>query len=220
MFTMTGSIKETYKDFYLFLKHPIDQTAPIQTVRHKIATLFSVLAMEIPIIATIAASIYGFEKLGLIDTGTHKLDTLFQELPLWKFVLWGVIINPFLEELIFRLCLRYNFKNLTQYSIWPVSAIGKRTMTKIELFLTHFWTSKFRLIFFLSALVFAYFHLSNYQLSITVLLLSPLLVAPQFITGLFFGYLRIRYSFMLGYFMHAVHNGFFIMISLIFMNFN
>lgn len=128
---MTTSIKETYKDFYLFLKYPIDQIAPVQTARHKIGTLFSVLAMEIPIVSIIAATIYGIEKLGLINTGTHKLDTLFQELALWKFVLWGVIINPFLEELIFRLCLRFNFKNLKDYSILPISGIGKPTLTKI-----------------------------------------------------------------------------------------
>lgn len=92
---MTGTIKETYKDFYLFLKHSIDQIAPIQTTRDKIGTLFSVLAIEIPIVSIIAATIYSIEKLGLIDTSTHKLDTLLQELLLWKFVLWGVTINPF-----------------------------------------------------------------------------------------------------------------------------
>ena len=215
---MTITIKETYKDFYAFLKNPTDETFPIQTARHKIVTLFSVLAIEIPIVSIIATTIFGIEKLGLIDTGAHKLNTLFQNFPIWKFVLWGVIINPFLEELIFRLGLRYNFKNFKNYSILPVSAIGTRSLTKIEIYLNHFWRSKFRLIFFFSAAIFAYFHLSNYQLSSTVLLLSPILIAPQFITALFLGYLRIRYSFMLGYFLHAIHNTFFIIVSLILMN--
>lgn len=86
---MTISIKETYKDFYLFIKYPIDRIAPIQTARHKVVTLFSILAIEIPIVSIIAAVIYVIEKLGLINTGTHRLDTLFHELALWKFVLWG-----------------------------------------------------------------------------------------------------------------------------------
>lgn len=215
---MIVSIKETYTDFYHFVKNPIDEPAPIQTARHKINRLFSILAIEIPIIAVIGATIYGIEKLGIIDTGVHKLDTLFQELPLWKFVLWGVIINPFLEELIFRLCLRFNPRDLTTYSILPVSVIGNQNIAKVEKYLSRLWAGKFALIFFSSALLFAYFHLSNYELTNTVLLLSPLLIAPQLITGLFLGYLRIKYNLMLGYFMHAIHNAFFILLAFITMD--
>ncbi|MBK1439842.1 CPBP family intramembrane metalloprotease [Parapedobacter sp. ISTM3] len=216
---MISSIKETYREVYSFLKHPTDKPAEIQTVSQKIKRLFSVLAIEIPIIATLGFIIYGIEKLGLIHTGVHKLDTLFHQLPLWKFVLWGVIINPFFEELIFRLLLRFESKGLANYSLLSISNIGKRIMRKIELSLIYLWKNKFHLVFFLSTLLFAISHLSNYEFSMTVLLLSPLLIAPQFITGLLLGYLRVRYNLMLGYFMHVIHNAFFISVSLILINF-
>lgn len=215
---MISPIKRTYRDFRLFLRNPVNLPAEDQTVKHKISRLFSVLAMEIPIVAAIGAMIYGIGEIGLLDTDTHKIGVLFQKMPLWKFILFGVVVNPFIEELIFRLYLRFNPKGLSGYSLLSASAIGKRMMKKIEAYLTHLWLNKFHLVFFSSALLFAIFHLSNYQFSITVLLLSPLLVAPQFITGLFLGYLRIKYSWMLGYFMHAIHNAFFISSSLIIIN--
>lgn len=213
---MTLLIKDTYIDFYRFLKNPINQLAEDQTFKNKVDKLFGVLVLEIPIIAIIGAIIYGIEKAGLIDIGSHKIDELFQHIPIWKFILLGVIINPFFEELLFRLCLRFTLEDFTKYSILSVSFLDKQVMKRFGKYVTYLWINKFHLIFFFSAIVFAYFHLSNYELSITIVLLSPLLVAPQFITGLFLGYLRVKYSFMLGYSMHAIHNAFFILISLIF----
>ncbi|MFV8370636.1 DUF3738 domain-containing protein [Flavobacterium sp. LB2R40] len=42
-------------------------------------------------------------------------------------------------------------------------------------------------------------------------------MAPQIISGLFIGFLRVRHGFVLGILMHALHNAFFIGIPLIFM---
>lgn len=216
---MTISIKETYKDFSLFLKNPVDQPDPIQSKQRKVNRLLSILVIEIPIIVIIWAIIYGIEKLGLINTEQHKLEILFQQSPLWKFVLLGVIVNPFIEELIFRYYLRLKPNILANCPILSVSALGKRNKKKVGIYITNFWVNKFRIVFFFSTLLFAYFHLLNYELSSTVLLLAPILIAPQFIVGLFLGYLRIKYNLILGFFMHAIHNAFFILVSLFFINF-
>jgi len=209
-------IKDTYIDFYRFLKNPVNQPAEDQTFKNKIDKLFGVLALEIPVIAVIGATIYGIEKAGLIDTESHKIDELFRQIPIWKFVLFGVIINPFFEELLFRFYLRFSPDGFINYSIFPASLLSDQAIKRFEEYLTHIWINKFRWVFFFSAIAFAYFHLSNYELSTMVILLSPLLVSPQLITGLFLGYLRVKYGFILGYFMHAIHNAFFILISLIF----
>lgn len=97
---MIVSIKETYTDFYHFLKNKIDEHAPIRKRRYKINTLFPISVRQIPIIGVIGL-LFMVEKLGITNTGVHKLDKLTQEFPLWKFVLCEVIINPFLEESIF-----------------------------------------------------------------------------------------------------------------------
>ena len=64
---MTSLIKDTYIDFYRFLKNPINQPAEDQTFKNKVDKLFGVLVLEIPIIAIIGAIIYGIEKVGFIN---------------------------------------------------------------------------------------------------------------------------------------------------------
>jgi hypothetical protein len=60
--------------------------------------------------------------------------------------------------------------------------------------------------------------LANFPFSLTILLLSPILVAPQIFFGLIFGYLRVRYGFMMGFFMHALCNALLIGLGLLVMS--
>ena len=125
---------------------------------------------------------------------------------------------PFIEELVFRLYLRFRYNYLGRLIILLASVAGKQNKSRIETYLTNFWASRFKGIFYLSAIIFGFVHLANFEYSIPLLLLSPILVAPQFIGGLFFGYLRVKYTLALGYFMHAIHNAIFILVPLIFMS--
>ncbi|TDE52993.1 CPBP family intramembrane glutamic endopeptidase [Flavobacterium sp. GT3P67] len=59
-------------------------------------------------------------------------------------------------------------------------------------------------------MLFGLIHITNFEFSYTILLLSPILVAPQIILGFFIGFLRVRYGFVLGFLMHALHNAVFI----------
>lgn len=206
------SIKNTYLDFYRFLRNPTNKQAEDQTFKNRFNKLLAILILEIPIIAIIGSSIYAIEKAGLINTGNHKINISFQQLPIWRFVLFSVVLQPFFEELLFRFFLRFSPRDFTHYSIFPSSFFSKKVLQQFE----YLWVRNFRLVFFFSAIAFGYFHLPNYDLSISTILLSPFLVAPQIIAGLFLGYMRIRYNFMLAYFMHAIHNAFFISVSLLF----
>ena len=49
-------------------------------------------------------------------------------------------------------------------------------------------------------------HITNFEHSAALLVFTPLLVAPQFIVGLFIGYLRVKYGFIWGFYLHALHN--------------
>jgi len=215
---MINSIKETYKDFLAFLKKPTDQPDPIQTRSQKTKRLFSLLALDIPVMVIIMAIISGIEKLGLVNKEGHKLTMFIQMLPIWLIILFGVVILPLIEELIFRLYLRFKQNYLARLIILLASVTGKQNKIKIETNLTTFWQNKFRSIFYLSALIFGFYHLVNYEYSNTILLLSPILIAPQIVMGLFLGYLRVKYGLILGYFMHGLHNAIFLMIPIIFMS--
>jgi hypothetical protein len=70
----------------------------------------------------------------------------------------------------------------------------------------------------LFSVLFAIIHLTNYNFSITIIIFAPILVFSQFTGGLLIGYLRVRYSFVMGFILHAVFNGILISVSLISMS--
>ncbi|MBC7914955.1 MAG: CPBP family intramembrane metalloprotease [Pyrinomonadaceae bacterium] len=89
------------------------------------------------------------------------------------------------------------------------SFAGRHSKIRVEIVLSSFWGSNFKGIFYLSSILFGLLHIKNYNYSINVVLLTPILISPQIIAGLFLGYLRIKYNLALGYFMHALHNAIF-----------
>ncbi len=64
----------------------------------------------------------------------------------------------------------------------------------------------FPFLFYLSALVFALVHLSNFQIGPERWVIAPLFVLPQFILGLYLGYVRIRNNIFYSIYIHALNN--------------
>lgn len=213
---MIHSIKETFIDFLAFLKHPSEQPDPIQTNQQKAKRLFSLLIIDILVIVILMPIMYVLEKFGLVDFKNHQLAKLMNESPIPIILLVLVVIIPFIEELIFRLYLRFKYNYVAQSILLLSTLAGARNKAKIEICLKNFWSKNFKTIFYLSAIIFGCVHIFNYDYSLTILLLTPILIASQFIIGLFLGYLRIKYNLVLGYFMHAIHNAVILIIPLIF----
>ena len=213
---MINAIKETYQDFLAFLKHPSEQPDPIQTRQQKAKRLFSLLVIDMAVSVVLVTVISGVEKLGLVDFKNHQMTKLMNQLPISILILLVVVIAPFFEELLFRLYLRFKYNFLAQSILLLSSVAGAQNKSKLEIFLKNLWSKNFKTILYLSAILFAYVHIFNYEYSTTILLLSPILIAPQFVIGLFLGYLRMKYNLVLGYFMHAIHNAIFL-IPFIFM---
>ena len=211
-------IIETLKDFIEFLKNPADQPDAIQTAQQKTKRLFSLLALDIIAAAIILVIVAGIEKLGLLSMEEHKVVMMFEDVPIWLLALMTVAIIPLLEELIFRLPLRFKYNYFIRSIILLSSIAGKENKIKVETRLNNFWAACFRWIFFIIATIFGLIHLLNYEFSMAVLLFAPILIAPQFIAGLGMGYLRVKYSFILGLFFHSISNAILLAVSLIFMN--
>lgn len=112
-----------------------------------------------------------------VDTGTHAMETLLEKYPLIFIVGIAVLIAPALEELIFRA---------------PLTLVKKPEV--------------FKIVYYLSAVLFASVHLSNFESGFP-LWLSPLLVLPQFFAGLVLGYTRVRLGLFWSITLHALHNG-------------
>lgn len=203
---MLNIIKSTLKDLSSFLKNPKDEQDIDQSKQKKVKILFSLLAIDIPIMVLLSVLINNLAKLGWVKIENHQLKLLMDIMPIGLVFLLAVIIIPFIEEIIFRFLLRFK----RNYFIQIIISLFPQTKTPF----LNFWNKKFGYIFYLSAIVFAFIHITNYDSNDNIIYLIPILVLPQFIMGLFLGYLRVRYNFMLGYFMHALHNAIFISVAL------
>jgi membrane protease YdiL (CAAX protease family) len=215
---MTPTIKATYTDLILFLNNPIDQAREPISTKQKIKLLFSLLAIEIPFIMLFSILLKGLEALELVDNKDHSVLKMMQSMPVAVFFFVAVIVTPFFEELLFRLYLRYRYNYVFTTIIGLASLTGSTNREKTSTRLRSFWTKRYKYIFYFSALIFGFVHLFNFPFSLTILLLSPILVAPQIILGSIIGYLRIRYGFMMGFFMHALHNAVFVGLGLLAMS--
>ena len=212
---MLEAIKENYFNLMVFLKNPKDEAGPKRTVVQKVKTLLSLLLIEIPIMVVLILLISGLDQLGLVDTENHAMENLIKSVSIPVLLLVVVIIIPFFEELLFRLYLRYKDNYALHFIVAVASLTGKRNQQKAATFLSSVWTKRYKFIFYFSAVFFGMVHLTNFEFSYTILLLSPILVAPQIILGLIIGYLRVRDGFISGFLMHGLHNALFIGIGIL-----
>lgn len=112
------------------------------------------------------------------------------------FMIVGVMVAPFFEELIFRFPLRLE-KN------YPLQNIGKWLHFDPE----PFWNVNYSKIVYGVALVFALVHLSNYDNSSWSFYgLGAFIVLPQFFAGLTLSYTRLRLGFWWAVLQHGLFN--------------
>jgi membrane protease YdiL (CAAX protease family) len=214
---MFNSMKVIFLDFISFLKNPVEQADPVQTRSEKAKKLFTLLLMDIPVMGVLIGVLSGMEALGLFDLDTTKFNMLFLTIPVWPLILILVILIPFFEELIFRLYLRYKYNYLLRFFVFLSSILGFQNHKKFETHVNQFWIRRYKTIFYFSAILFGFVHLANYGYTTMILIFSPLIVAPQFVAGLFLGYLRVRHGLISGFLLHAMHNAIIFCIPLLFM---
>lgn len=214
---MLDNLKQTFTDLISFLKNPRDEAGPELSVAQKFKSVISLLIIEIPLMAVLILLISGLETLGLVDPDNHKILEMIKSYPVVLLLVLTVVIGPLIEEFIFRLYLRYKNNYALHFLISIVSLTGVRNEQKAETFFISLWKKRYKFIFYFSAVIFGLIHISNFEFSYTILLLSPILVAPQIILGLIIGYSRVRNGFVSGLLLHSLHNAFFIGIPLFFM---
>ncbi|WP_439881159.1 CPBP family glutamic-type intramembrane protease [Pontibacter sp. MBLB2868] len=238
-------LNQTITDLRAFLKNPVDRANTALSTSGKVRVLLLVFLLDIAICMALTGVIGLIETLGWYNMDNHALAELMRTMPVWGFLLAGIVVVPFLEEFLFRYGLRFSKGYLVfffvalllvsagyAYSVLPLTwalvvlaTFGlllilflSYSSTIIGEFLRPRWARMYKVIFYVVALLFGFVHLTNFEYSTTLLLLSPLLVAPQLVGGLLFGYIRVRQGFFWGYALHAGHNAFFFTIALLAMN--
>lgn len=160
-----------------FIKHPVYQEDEDTDFNHRFAIFLKLLGLSI-VFSFILGMIAGMlEHLFSLDFGKHAIDEILEEYPLGYLFLGVVFAAPILEELIFRGPLLF-FKD----------------------------SKYFRHSFYVFTLIFGFYHITNFEITTTVLLFSPLLVAPQLSVGSFLGYIRIRFGLLWSIALHACYN--------------
>lgn len=221
-----------------FFKNPDPNPMIQQTTSNRIKWLLFLLILEIPF-AFVAGKMQQFLfRAGLISSKGHFTENLMQEYSPFIVAALVIVLLPFLEEIIFRLPLRFkkiNFLPLIIYSnlvlgyamyvylkmplflafpipptifVWLIIVLYKRETCEKWKLL---FSGNFRIVFYSLTILFALMHLTNFQYSNGLLLFAPIVVLPQLIGGLFMGFLRIKQGFIWGFFLHALHNTIFML---------
>lgn len=157
---------------------------------------------------------------------SHRLN--LQNIPWLTALLWA----PVVEELVFRYGLR-RLKHLWWLLPLALAAMlqgpGFGGSVALAVFLVlcwlpygsgqpkarqplpwrvrRIWLQCFPWMFHLASLAFSAVHLYNFNLAQTPLWLLPLLVLPQWVTGMVLGWLRVRHGIGASMLLHAIFNG-------------
>ena len=220
-------LEAAIKDFYRFLCSPepdYKENTPEST--GTVISLFLIIFLFEIIVAGLLFTLIGMES------HDHKMDELMKNMAFYQIFILAVIMAPVVEELIFRyyinkvwLCLALIPLLLSGTSVYlflthpsPVVYIISAILIFVSLLFIGsmfrepvllWWKSGFRAyypyIFYLSATAFAFVHIFNFDESMSWYF-TPILVFPQFVIGLYLGYLRIRNGLIYSILIHAINN--------------
>lgn len=187
-----------------FVKKPIEERDQKQNNGYKLGQLCSILILDLAIMFVLILLISVVEEIGLIDADSHKVLDFMQSKPLLG-LFSAVIIAPIFEEFFFRTYIVKRYSPIRLIAFLS-DTFGIYSKEKIFPTLESFWDRYYTYMVYFSAVVFAFVHIFNYELSTNIWLLSPVLVAPQFVMGLILAYFRVRFGLFWSMCFHALHN--------------
>ncbi|MEO9571571.1 MAG: CPBP family glutamic-type intramembrane protease [Polaribacter sp.] len=177
-------MKETFLNLVTYLKNPILEKDTNTDLKYRFKVFFHILIISV-LTGVIISPIFALiHEMQWVNMENHKVEDMFKDMGILQMILLGAIIIPIIEEAIFR---------------GPLTAFKKPK------------TFKFGFYFF--AIIFGFVHISNFELSTSVILLSPILVLPQLLLGGYFGYIRIRFGLQWSMLMHGTYNCIFILLG-------
>ncbi|SFJ62600.1 CPBP family intramembrane glutamic endopeptidase [Olleya namhaensis] len=181
-------MKQLFSSILKYVKNPRLKQLKHATVQQKVGIVLACVPICIALGLGFGLIIALLEALGVYSPDDHAVSKLFEEETPLYIISSAVILAPIIEELIFR---------------GPITLFSKKY---------------FKIAFYTFSLLFGYVHLFNFEITPQLILLSPLLVAPQIVVGLVFGYVRVRLGLIYSMLLHACYNAVLIIPSVIFMS--
>ncbi len=163
------------------------------THRYRIFTVLFFAAMLLNLLVIVPL-------LGLVDEYVMEIEesNMLSGFTIWFLLFLTVVFAPLWEELVFR----FPLKPERNYVVRFLDKLAGRPL------FSKFWNRNFAVIFYLIALLFGFVHSFNFtnEWNALFLVLLPLLILSQSITGLFLGYIRLRLGFLWAVLFHACFN--------------
>ena len=172
-------MKETLEDLVAFIKNPILEKDKNTAFSHRLKTFFNLFIISLTTSFIFTLLMSLLEEAGILTTDNHAVEELFKTLSPLHFFMFVVVFAPLIEESVFR---------------------GPLTLFKQPAY--------FKVAFYLFAITFGFVHITNYEMTTKILICSPILIAPQFFAGMYFGFIRVRFGLLWSIALHACYNAF------------
>lgn len=179
-------MKETFRELKQFLQHPTLEKDTNTASVYRLKKFLHLLIICL-ITGIVISPIYVIiESLQWVDMQDHAIEEMMEQYSTEMIFFFTVVLAPLIEEAIFRAPL------------------------------TAFKTNKsFQVGFYVFAVLFGFIHIFNFEITPTVLLLSPVLVLPQLLLGGYLGFIRVRFGLLWSIALHATYNGVVLSLSLL-----
>ena len=177
-------MKETFFDLIAYLKNPVLEQDSNTNFKYRITRFFQILMICLAVSLCITPIFSLIEELGWVDMNDHAMEDIMQQFSKPMVFFFAVILAPFFEELFFRAPLPL-FKN----------------------------QKSFKIAFYIFAVLFGLIHITNFNITTNVLLLTPILVAPQTILGGILGFIRVKFGLIWSMALHGCYNGILMLIA-------
>lgn len=206
---------EIVKEFLNYLKNPKDELHEDQSAKNKRNTFFALLVFDIVFSIFYIFLVLSLEKLNIISSDSHALGPFMAKNHILIVFAAVVLIGPLFEEFVFRYFLKLKPNKINSLVYKGIRFLNDDLAEFLKRNIKQLWAKYFKWIFFSSAVLFGFVHLNNYTNLNSPLALLPLLILSQIISGLIFGYLRVRFSFRMAFLAHAFFN--FILVLFLFL---
>lgn len=165
------------KEVYQFLRNPIYEVDENTDLHYRLTIFTKLLFLGLAFGIGIVVFNTLWETTGILAPNEHTLSKAMEEMGLPALGLMAVIAAPLFEEVIFRGSLGF-FKA----------------------------PKHFKIALYTSIILFGAIHITNFEITPTVIVLAPFLVAPQMVLGAFASYIRVKFGLQWSILLHACHN--------------
>lgn len=179
-------MKTYFIELFNFYKNPKDLRIKNYTLIKNIKYILYTFLADLSLTLIFFPFLYLLSKNNLIPEDFERIN--YTDNTLLKSLMVIAVFVPLLEEIIFRFPIRYN--KLYRYFI----------SAKV-------WDFLFKILVYIIPLLFGFVHLSNFgDLTLPLILMSPVLIGSQIIGGYLYTFLRVKFNFVSAVVTHMLWN--------------